>query len=338
MSNGPPVCFDGAMPTLLDRPSKDALEMLQIIAEGYETAGVWPCWQWVKQQLWLKDLDAEEILSGLPTWRHNYQSVRTAKSGQLPDNGDPVPLSVHGMALTDPRGVCLLVRGFLTAINVAIVMQRGIAPSVTEPMELKVAGEDFIREVNGKAGTDLKVDQLFGVLRGEPATWRGITQNAGRESWNLTDVRLSRYVGIRSVQDYLARLEESVGFSQATPRALLGPMALPDALDHLDLAWRLVTSEHLVRVPRVATAAKLSVSHLAFSLFHGCCTLVRRSRPRSCRRRGRSATGPARTGNRPGLKSSWSAARPHCRETRAARPRSLSRQDQPGSPPATRPG
>src|SRR5260370_40072845 len=120
------------MPTLLNRPSDDALEMLQVIARGYETAGCWPCWQWVKQQLWLLDLDAEEILQGLPTWRHGYRSVRTSSHGQLPDNGDAVPLMVHGMANTALPGIQLLTRGFLTAINVAIVMQRGIRPSVTD--------------------------------------------------------------------------------------------------------------------------------------------------------------------------------------------------------------
>jgi hypothetical protein len=263
------------MPTLLDRPSDDAVEMLQVIARGYETAGVWPCWQWVKQQLWLKDLDGEAILKGLPTWQHNYRSVRAGAHGQMPDNGEPVPLSVHGMALMVLPGVRLLVRGFLTAINLAIVMQRGIAPSVTEPVELKVTGEDFARTVNGQAGTELRVDQLFGVLNGEPATWRGVNQNAGQESWDLTDVRLSRFAGIQDVQDYLARLEEMVGLSQASPRSEpLGPMALPDALDHLDLAWRLLTSEHLVRVPRAAMAAKLTQPAASSEEFESRCSAL----------------------------------------------------------------
>lgn len=263
------------MPTLLDRPSNDALEMLRVIARGYGTAGVWPCWQWVKQQLWLKDLDAEEILQGLPTWRHNYRSVRAGTNGQLPDNGDPVPLSVHGMAYIVLPGVQLLVRGFLAAINVAIVMQRGITPSPTQPVELKVPGEDFIRVVNGHAGSELRVDQLFGVLRGEPATWRGVTQNAGRESWDLTDVRLSRYAGTQDTQDYLARLEDTVGLIQVTPRAEpLGPMALPDAFDHLDLGWRLLTGEHLVRIPRAAMAARLSQPVASVEEFESRCSAV----------------------------------------------------------------
>ena len=86
------------MPTLLDRPSDEALHLLRAIAQGYEAVGAWPCWQWVRQQPWSQDLDAEEILQGLPTWRHGYRSVRAGSHGQLPDNADPVPLSVHGLS------------------------------------------------------------------------------------------------------------------------------------------------------------------------------------------------------------------------------------------------
>lgn len=38
----------------------------------------------------------------------------------------------------------------------------------------------------------------------------------------------------------------------------LPPMALAKAFDALDLAWLLVAKEHLVRVPRVSLAARLS--------------------------------------------------------------------------------
>lgn len=264
------------MPTLLDRPSDEALHLLRAIALGYgEAGGVWPCWQWVKQRLWADDLDAEEILQGLPTWRHNYRSVRAGSHSQLPDNGDPVPLTVHGLANTVVPAVKPLLSGFLAAINMALVMQRGIRPSPSQPIELKVNGEDFIRPVNGQAGTDLNVDQLFGVLRGEPATWRGVNQNGGQWGWDLTDIRLSRYVGLRDVQDYLARLEETVGLPAVSPSpVILPPMALPDAMDHLDLAWRLATSEHLVRVPRAAMAAKLTQPAASAEEFESRCSAL----------------------------------------------------------------
>jgi hypothetical protein len=51
-------------------------------------------------------------------------------------------------------------------------------------------------------------------------------------------------------------------------------MALPDAFDHLDLAWRLLTGEHLVRVPRAAVAAKLSQPVAAVEEFESRCSAV----------------------------------------------------------------
>lgn len=263
------------MSTLLDRPSDDALLLLHVIATGYETAGTWPCWQWVKQELWLQERNAEEILQDLPTWRHNYRSVRFVSNGRMPDNGDPIALAVHGMAHTVQSRVRLLCSGFLTAINVALVMQQGIRPSVTRPVELKVSAEDFVRTVNGQARTDLEANDLFAVLRGEPATWRGVNMNGGQWSWDLTDVRISRYAGIQSVQDYLARLEEVVGMpAVAVPSAALPPMAVPDALDHLDLAWRLATNERLVRVPRAAMAAKLTQPAASVEEFESRCSAL----------------------------------------------------------------
>ena len=251
------------------------LHLLRVAAQGYETAGAWPCWQWVKQQLWLQELDAEEILQGLPTWRHGYRSIRAVSNGQLPGNGDPLALTVHGMANTVQPSVRLLCRGFLAAINVAIVMQQGIRPSVTRPVGLTVFAEAFIRPVNGQAGTELKADELFGILRGEPATWLGFNMDDGQWSWNLTDVRLSRYAGLQSAHDYLARLQEAIGIpAPIASLANMPPMALPDALDHLDLAWRLATGEHLVRVPRAAMAAKLTQPAASVEEFESRCSAL----------------------------------------------------------------
>jgi hypothetical protein len=263
------------MPTLLDRPTNDAFQLLHTIAQGYEAAGVWPCWQWVKRELWLQERDAEEILLGLPTWRHGYRSIRPVSTGHLPDNDHPIALTVHGMANLIQPGVKLLCDGFLMAINVALVMQQGIRPSVTEAVELKVPAEDFVRTVNGQAGTDLNADELFAVLRAEPATWRGVGMNGGQWGWDLTDVRLSRYAGLQSTEDYLTRLEEIVGLPAAVAvPADLSPMALPDALDHLDLAWRLATTERLVHVPRAAMAAKLTQPAASVEEFESRCSTL----------------------------------------------------------------
>ena len=64
------------------------------------------------------------------------------------------------------RPVQRLVDAFLAALKTAVVMQRGIKPEPTQPVELKVPGDDFTRTVNMAAGTELSADQLFGLLGG----------------------------------------------------------------------------------------------------------------------------------------------------------------------------
>jgi hypothetical protein len=105
------------------------------------------------------------------------------------------------------RPVQRLVDAFLAALKTAVVMQRGIKPEPTQPVELKVPGDDFTRTVNMAAGTELSADQLFGLLGGEPATWLGASQQNGQWTWDLTNARLTPYAEVRTVDDYLVRLD-----------------------------------------------------------------------------------------------------------------------------------
>jgi len=69
-----------------------------------------------------------------------------------------------------------LVDAFLAALRTAAVMQRGIEPELTQPVEAEGPSDDFTRTVNMTAGTELSADQLFDLLRAEPATWLGVNQ------------------------------------------------------------------------------------------------------------------------------------------------------------------
>ena len=159
------------MASLLDPLPDDMLYLLRVAADGYAAAGgSWPCWQWVRQHLWIQHgLDAEEILGGLPTWEYDYRPVRLGHRGQpVPKIADEVPLSIHGMSYVCSAvlPVQRLVDAFLAALKTAVVMQRGIKPEPTQPVELKVPGDDFTRTVNMAAGTELNADKLFGLLGG----------------------------------------------------------------------------------------------------------------------------------------------------------------------------
>jgi len=271
------------MPSLLDRPSEPTLRFLRTVATGYEAAhGRWPCWQWVSQQLWDQHLDAEEILLGMPTWQYNYRPVRLGHGRQIPKINDPVPLSVHGMINTvgpAAHPIQQLIRAFLAALPGAFLAQQDMKAQPTKAVELKLDGQELTQAINSQQGTSVRSEQLFDALHAEPATWHGVYQRGqeGREwTWDLTDARLAPYAAVRSPEDYLAALEHLVAIPQwpAHP-APLPPMALPDAFDHLDLAWRLATGDkHLFRVPRAAVPAKLTQPAASVEDFESRCSAL----------------------------------------------------------------
>jgi hypothetical protein len=233
----------------------------------------------VRQELWTRhDLDAEEILLGMPTWEHNYRPVRAGSRGQLvPKIADEVPLTIHGMAYVSPAvpDIQRLVDAFLAALRTAAIMQRGIKPEPTRPTELKVPAPEFTRTVNMGTGTSLSPDQLFEVLRGEPATWHGISQQGGEWAWDLTSARLAPYAGVQTIDEYLSRLDAQVALpEQPEFPEHLPPMALPDAFDHLGLAWRIATGQHLFRIPRAAVAAKLTLPAASAEEFESRCSAL----------------------------------------------------------------
>jgi len=268
------------MASLLDPLPDDMLRFLRTVADGYAAAGSrWPCWQWVRQQLWTHDgLDAEEILGGMPTWEHDYRPVRLGYRGHpIPKITDDVPLSIHGMAYVGAAvpAVQQLVSAFLAALRTAAVMQRGIKPEPTQTVELKVPGDDFTRTVNTAAGTELSAGQLFSVLSGEPATWLGVNQQNDQWTWDLTNARLTPYAQVKTVDDYLVRLDALVAVPQqpALPD-YLPPLALPEAFDHLGLVWRIATGEHLFRVPRAVIPAKLTLPAASAEEFESRCSAL----------------------------------------------------------------
>ena len=268
------------MASLLDPLPDDMLYLLRVAADGYAAAGgSWPCWQWVRQQLWIQHgLDAEEILGGLPTWEYDYRPVRLGYRGQpVPKIADEVPLSIHGMSYVCSAALPVqrLVDAFLAALKTAVVVQRGIKPEPTQPVELKVPGDDFTRTVNMAAGTELSADQLFGLLGGEPATWLGASQQNGQWTWDLTNARLTPYAEVRTVDDYLVRLDALVALPrQPVLPEYLPAMVLPEAFDHLGLAWRIATGQHLFHVPRAAVPAKLAQPAASAEEFESRCSAL----------------------------------------------------------------
>jgi hypothetical protein len=102
-----------------------------------------------------------------------------------------------------------------------------------------------------------------------------VGQQNGQWAWDLTNARLTPYAEVKTVDDYLVRLDVLVAMPQQPALAeYLPPMALPEAFDHLGLAWRIATGEHLFHVPRAAIPAKLTQRAASAEEFESRCSAL----------------------------------------------------------------
>jgi len=111
-------------------------------------------------------------------------------------------------------------------------------------------------EVAQGSGT---VEFVLAELETEPATWRCGVQQLEDRRWAITltpDLRL--YEGVTTVEEYLDRLIDHISPVEPTPVFRSSGLALPEAIDYLNLAWRVHTEHPLFRVPRAEGAAKLA--------------------------------------------------------------------------------
>jgi hypothetical protein len=253
---------NGPVPKLIDPLSDDALRMLTVIAEGW--AGndeQWPIWQYVMLRLDEEGLKAEEIFMGLPTWNYSYRPVYSPNSGLPPAPGEPIALTVHGMVHVDHPATNQLLAMFLHVLRSAEKMQRTAIPNARDLVDMIHTVADLMHM--DIPPTRPPAPTMVGeVLRHEPSTWSGLVSSDDViPHWDLSRSRLRPYGGVPDGREYLARLEELVGINEfaASQQRELSPTALPEAFDHLDLAWQLVfNKKHLLNIPRASLIAHLT--------------------------------------------------------------------------------
>lgn len=266
------------MPMLLDPPPAQTVAFLQVIARGFAAAGgQWPIWQYVERHLDDAEIDADEVLRRLPEWRHHYRYVICwgSTGGALAPPGR-IGLTIAGIFHAREPVTDELLKAFLAALAEACAAQRTIEPMPTEPVSVGLCGRELTESVVRHAAANVSPEQLVGLLRSEPATWSQLHDvDTSEWTWDLTRARLRPYRGIVTGEQFLTALEDLVGLSPAAAEpVVLPPTALPEALDHLDLAWRLLTGTPLVRITRAMLPAVLTQPAASAEEFESRCSAL----------------------------------------------------------------
>jgi hypothetical protein len=273
---------------LTDPLDSEAVAVLRLVQCGYRAPSghhgeQWPTWQWVRWQADRQGLDAELVLRRLPAWQNGYRPFRTDDMGGVLQPDKPIELTVHGLVAV---GENELVPVFLAALEVAAEHQDSVEPDPHALTPLALNGDLLTNRVEQRSERrPLEPSVVRAVLLREPATWVGHFADPSTWVWDLTHAPLRRFLGVKTAEEYLQRLDDLIGVRPAAAAAVpLPPLALLDALDHLDAEWTLRTGQRLLAPHRLARPAQLSQPVTSGAEFEAACSslddLFKQMRPR----------------------------------------------------------
>jgi hypothetical protein len=253
------------MPSLLDPLPDEGQQLVNIVAKAYSWTGKWPVWQYVAQQAYGKHgIDAGAALRNLPHWPwltgSGYRAVRTVPStagNSSPDIEARTVLTVYGLFHSPGGSDHPLVHTFLKAIDVAAGVQGGATLSPTAVTPITIAGSDLAGAASHRASTDVSAESLGLLLQAEPATSGGGVHESSDWTWDLTQYRPLQPFVSDDARSYLVKLDALLGSKTPQPYTSVSPDALPRALDHLNVVWKVITKERLFYPRGLAGAASL---------------------------------------------------------------------------------
>ena len=270
------------MPTLLDPPTSEQELLLQTVATCfYRAEDQWPIWQYVDRVFADHDLDAEEVLAGMPVWKNDYGYLRTERHGGVrPQDNSRVQLTAAGIHHSKNGRMLDLLDAFVASVTIAARLQYDAAPGPTQTVTTSVKGRQLAELAARQTGVPIPPLLLASMLQVEPATWGGLDGAGGIEwIWHLEHVRLGRYRRLETPTEYLTILEDLVGLPPE-PTALivpttsprLEPTAIAEALDSLNATWQAVQGDKLFELKNAAVIAELTGSVVSSGDFQSRCS------------------------------------------------------------------
>lgn len=256
------------MPTILEssgllRPlTEDETGLLTTAYEPFMAEGRFPLFDYVERTLYRADLDAADVLRGLPTLgAHGLYGLVRPAGPQYWGAEQPVVLTLAGLVQC-PRAeedvaTFLFVLGFLSDKEQRLRLNPYEVPRLEVPSDhiaqhLRADGFDFV---------ELALKKVRTLLAHEPpdaASGVGGTD----EQWVVSVSKdLRRYRGIANAVDYLERVAErfAAPAMTVTESRYPSPLQLPEAIDYLDAVWQVHFKRKLFQLPSATAVVELSL-------------------------------------------------------------------------------
>jgi hypothetical protein len=165
---------------------------------------------------------------------------------------------------------------FRAALAIAEANQALLASgSPFEPIMMALPATETVEMANLNSGYRASVEVLDALFVAEPPTWN-FRLDVSRTRWATAGAVLRPFRGVTSDEQYLSILQEVlISQEPMQPVEILPPMALPEAFDHLDLAWRLVMRSPLIGAKRLSRGALLTLQVNSADEFDSHCSAVK---------------------------------------------------------------
>lgn len=154
------------MPTLLECPSEQALRLLQRVATGYlDAGGQWRCGSGSGQGSTPTGSTGKKCSGGCRpgSTATGRCGQREAHTGPLPDLGDRVALTAHGLVHVSGVATDHMLNAFPAALAEAQEAQADSVSMPTEVVKIELEGADFTQRVNKRAGGDQDDEEADGL-------------------------------------------------------------------------------------------------------------------------------------------------------------------------------
>ena len=267
------------MASMTDPLSVEQQTLVHIVARaGRDREGRLPTKQWVLMQLQVKGLDGDAVLRAVPTWPPSrYQPIRIeSDSDSQGRTVERIGLTVLGRHHAGDADSQAHNEAFVAGLAIAVENQLAMAAgSPYEPLEPRLNGAAAASRASISSKRRVQEADLVRLFAAEPATWSMLWQAQFGE-WDTTGAWLWPFRGVTTTAEYLAMLEQALLAEIPTqPAVAPDPMALPEAFDHLDLAWRLIKSNRLIDSTQVVRGASLMQAVTTAEQFESRCSAVK---------------------------------------------------------------